>query len=100
MQLSAMSAVYLAASSKGLANISSSDKGKIRLGGPIFKEINNDPVEWVKAHKEWGYSASYCPIEADASSELIRAFEVIAQKENLIIAEVGAWSNPISPNDK
>jgi sugar phosphate isomerase/epimerase len=100
MKLSAMSAVYLAASSKGLANMSSINKGKIRLGGPLFKEINNDPVEWVKAHKEWGYSAAYCPIEADVSEEVIKAFEMASNRENLIIAEVGAWSNPISPNDE
>jgi len=41
----------------------------IRLGGPIFNEINDDPVEWIKAHQEWGYSAAYCPVDADAPEE-------------------------------
>jgi sugar phosphate isomerase/epimerase len=72
----------------------------IRLGGPVFKEVGEDPVAWVKAHKEWGYSAAYCPLDADASPELIRSFENEAKKSHLIIAEVGAWSNPISPDDK
>jgi len=72
----------------------------IRLGGPIFEEVNNDPTAWVKAHKTWGYSAAYCPVDADASPDLIRIFENEANKSNLIIAEVGAWSNPISPDDK
>ena len=71
----------------------------IRLGGPIFKEVSNDPVSWVKAHIELGYNAAYCPLDADASSEMIKAFENEAQKSNLIIAEVGAWSNPISPDN-
>jgi sugar phosphate isomerase/epimerase len=31
---------------------------------------------------------------------LVQAFENEAKKSNLIIAEVGAWSNPISPIDK
>jgi sugar phosphate isomerase/epimerase len=70
------------------------------MGGPIFKEIDDDPVEWIKAHKEWGYSAAYCPVEADATEELIRAYESEAKKNDLIIAEVGAWSNPISVDDK
>ena len=72
----------------------------IRLGGPVFKEVGEDPAAWVEAHKEWGYSAAYCPVEADASSDLVRAFENEAKKSNLIIAEVGAWSNPISKNNK
>ncbi|MEJ2495300.1 MAG: TIM barrel protein, partial [Ignavibacteriaceae bacterium] len=100
VKLSAMSTFYLMGSVNGIARIPYIGKGDIRLGGPIFKEINNNPVEWIKAHKEWGYSAAYCPIEADASDELIKAFEIAAKKENLIIAEVGAWSNPISTNDQ
>lgn len=99
-ELSAVSAVYLSASAKGLANMPLPVNGNIRLGGPLFREINNDPIEWVKAHKEWGYSAAYCPVESDASDEITNAFKEEANKSNLIIAEVGAWSNPISPDDK
>lgn len=71
----------------------------IHLGGPVFKDFD-DPVEWVRAHRRWGYSAAYCPLEADAPQEMVRAFEMEANKAGLIIAEVGAWSNPISPDDK
>ena len=100
MKLGMMSTLYVSASAKGLTNMFVDEISGIRLGGPIFKETNNDPVEWVKAHKEWGYSAAYCPVEADAPNKLIRAFEIEAKKSNLIIAEVGAWSNPISPDDE
>ena len=99
IKLSAAGAVNLTLLSKGLLSMPTSTH-PIRLGGPIFKEVESDPEAWVKAHKEWGYSAAYCPVEADASPELIKAFETEAKKSNLIIAEVGAWSNPISPNDK
>ena len=100
---------FVKLSAAGVVNFSLFSKGlfampqhinPIRLGGPIFKEVSDDPTAWVKAHKEWGYSAAYCPVDADASTDLIKAFETEANKSNLIIAEVGAWSNPISPNDK
>jgi sugar phosphate isomerase/epimerase len=100
VKLSVAGAVNLSLYSRGLFAMIPESNNSIRLGGPIFKEAFEDPVAWVKAHKEWGYSAAYCPVEADASSELIRSFENEAKKSNLIIAEVGAWSNPISPDDK
>ena len=36
----------------------------------------------------------------DADEKLIRAFRDEALKSNIIIAEVGAWSNPISPDEE
>jgi sugar phosphate isomerase/epimerase len=100
MKLGMMSTLYFAASANGLTKLYNTGDSVIRMGGPIFKEIDDDPVEWIKAHKEWGYSAAYCPVEADATEELIRAYESEAKKNDLIIAEVGAWSNPISVDDK
>jgi sugar phosphate isomerase/epimerase len=71
----------------------------IRLGGPVFKD-NCEPEEWVRAHQELGYTAAYCPLNADASAELIQSFENAARKANLTLAEVGAWSNPVSTDDE
>jgi sugar phosphate isomerase/epimerase len=34
----------------------------------------------------------------DASTELVRAYENAAREHDIVIAEVGAWSNPISPD--
>jgi sugar phosphate isomerase/epimerase len=99
IQLSAAVATYNSFLSKGVGKMAKRQNNLIRLGGPIFKEVSDDPVRWIKAHKEWGYSAAYCPVNADASSELINAFKNEAKKSNLIIAEVGAWSNPISPDN-
>ena len=47
-----------------------------------------------------GYRAAYCPVDAKADNVLVRAYADAAQQADIIIAEVGAWSNPISPNDQ
>ncbi|MFC1739840.1 sugar phosphate isomerase/epimerase family protein [Planctomycetota bacterium] len=69
----------------------------IRLGGPVFEDYDT-PEQWVSALKSLGYSAAYCPLEADADFDEIKAYEKAAKKADIIIAEVGAWSNPISPD--
>jgi len=50
--------------------------------------------------KKLGYRAAYCPVNAKASDDVVKAYERAAGKADIIIAEVGAWSNPISPDDK
>ena len=71
----------------------------IRLGGPVFGDFK-DPQEWVKAVKAEGYSAAYCPVAVGTDSATVKAFEKAAKDANIIISEVGAWSNPISRNEK
>ena len=71
----------------------------VRLGGPVFGNLK-DPAEWVKAIKAKSYSASYCPVSPGADDSTIKAFEKAAREANVIISEVGAWSNPISRNEK
>jgi sugar phosphate isomerase/epimerase len=74
-------------------------RNPIRLGGPVFGEFN-DAREWIAAHERLGYSAAYFPLNADTDAAVIRSYTEEAQKAGLIIAEVGAWSNPISPNEQ
>jgi sugar phosphate isomerase/epimerase len=71
----------------------------MRLGGPIFEKCSN-AREWVAAHKKLGYSAAHCPLRADAPDETVREYADAAKAANIVIAEVGAWSNPISPDEK
>lgn len=71
----------------------------IRLGGPVFGELR-DPKEWINALKTEGYSAAYCPVPVGTDSSTIKAFEKAARNGNIVISEVGAWSNPLSRNDK
>lgn len=71
----------------------------VRLGGPIFDSYTS-PQEWIAAMKRNGYSAAYCPVGADASDDVCRGYEDAATEADIVIAEVGAWSNPISLNDE
>lgn len=71
------------------------EKPFVRLGGPLFDKFNG-PDEWIAALKKYDYRAAYCPLKTDAPSDQIRAYEKAAQKADIVIAEVGAWSNPLS----
>jgi len=71
----------------------------LRLGGPTFEKYQ-DPDGWVQAVKKLGYSAAYCPVGADASNDVVMAYAGAAKKADIVIAEVGVWNNPISPDEK
>lgn len=71
----------------------------LRLGGPTFDKFDG-PDAWVEVIKRLGYRAAYCPVGAKEKDDVINAYATAAQKADIIIAEVGAWSNPISPDEK
>ena len=71
----------------------------LRLGGPIFEKYDG-PDNWIQALKKLGYSAAYCPVDANEKDDVLTAYADAAKKADIIIAEVGAWSNPLSPDDK
>jgi sugar phosphate isomerase/epimerase len=70
----------------------------MRLGGPIFAKFSG-PDEWVAAVRAAGYSTACCPLEPTASPDLIRAYADAARRADVVIAEVGSWCNPISPDE-
>lgn len=70
----------------------------MRLGGPVFGK-HADPGEWAAAARALGYRAVYCPVSSDADWDTVGAYAAAARAADLVIAEVGAWSNPISPDD-
>jgi sugar phosphate isomerase/epimerase len=74
-------------------------KARLRLGGPVFEKYS-DPDGWVRAVKALGYSAAYCPVGAKVGDDIVKAYARAAEKASIIIAETGAWSNPISPDEK
>lgn len=80
------------------ASVINTKDNRVRLGGPVSGTFT-DPSEWVKAVKELGYSAAYCPVQPGASGELINAFRKEAGKHDILIAEVGAWSNMMDVNE-
>jgi len=67
----------------------------MRLGGPVFKKYA-DPGEWVAALCDLGYRAAYCPVTTEAPDSEVEAYRHAAKKADMVIAEVGAWSNPMS----
>ena len=71
----------------------------VRLGAPVPGNFT-DPAEWVKAVKALKYSAAYCPLQPGAKPELIKSFRAEAKKNNILIAEVGAWSNLLDPKEQ
>ncbi len=70
----------------------------MRLGGPVFEHAD-DPEQWVAALRRLGYSAAYCPLDGSPGDEVVRAYAEAAEAANVVIAEVGAWSNPLSPDE-
>lgn len=71
----------------------------MRLGGPLFGDCS-DPDRWVSMLRKHGYTAAYCPLKDDASGEQVRAYAEAAAGADIVIAEVGAWSNPMSPDEQ
>jgi sugar phosphate isomerase/epimerase len=69
----------------------------MRLGAPISQPVA-DPAAWVAAVQAKGYGAAYCPVKPDADLAQVAAYRQAAQANGIVIAEVGAWSNPLSPD--
>ncbi len=70
----------------------------MRLGGPV-SEHYDDPGQWVAALRRLSYSAAYCPLDGSQGDEVVRAYARSAEAADIVIAEVGAWSNPLSPDE-
>lgn len=57
---------------------------------------HSSPEEWAKKHKALGLGAVVFPFDHRADQKLIDAYAEAARAEGLVIAEVGAWCNPIA----
>ena len=66
----------------------------MRLGGKVTP-VDPTPEAWVAAVQEKVYRAAYAPVGIEASEETIAAYRRAAQEADIVIAEVGAWSNPL-----
>ena len=69
----------------------------MRFGAPIFDKYES-AEEWALLHKKYGYNAAYSPINDKSGLDRKDEFINAAEKYDIIIAEVGAWSNPMSPD--
>lgn len=66
--------------------------GALLIGAPIFLK-SDDPAELAREHRRLGYSAAYCPAVELKDTARLAAIEAAFAKENVVIAEVGAWKN-------
>ena len=71
----------------------------MRLGASWFFD-SPGPDEWVAAIKAKGYSAAYFPPSAADGEDRCVAYAQAAERADIVIAEVGAWSNPLSPDEE
>jgi sugar phosphate isomerase/epimerase len=58
-----------------------------------------DPDGWVRAVQVLGYRAAYCPVKPGTDAATVKAYAAAAERTGIVIAEVGAWSNPLSPDE-
>lgn len=70
----------------------------MRLGGPLF-EKHETPEQWIAIVCACGYRAAFCPIGSDTPESGIRDYASAALEADIFIAEVGAWSNPLSSDN-
>ncbi len=70
----------------------------MRLGGPIFVK-SDDPAVLAKAHRELGYRAAYAPGDLTVNdTERIAGLVKEFARQDVVIAEVGAWKNMLEPD--
>ncbi len=72
----------------------------IRLGGPLVGLDTRDPREMARAHKDYGFTAAYCPDPLKVEdTERVREVREGFAAEDVMIAEVGAWCNLIAAEE-
>jgi sugar phosphate isomerase/epimerase len=64
----------------------------------LFGKYDN-PEAWLAELAQLGYRAAYCPIDEKASDATVTRFRQAATAADIVIAEVGAWSNPLATDD-
>lgn len=70
----------------------------MRLGSPLFTRWDS-PESWARIVQNVGFRAAYAPINESTDSATIAAYRTAAHKHDIVIGEVGAWSNPVSTDD-
>ena len=59
----------------------------------------DSPAGWVAAVRDAGFRTAHWPLDDDADADEIAAYAGAAAQADIVVAEVGAWSNPLSPDD-
>ncbi len=70
----------------------------MRLGAPLSGDTS-DAEQWIRELERKGYRAAFCPLKPGATDAEVDACVRAAAEADIVIAEVGAWSNPLSPDE-
>jgi sugar phosphate isomerase/epimerase len=70
----------------------------LRLGSPLPATWDS-PAGWVAAVQDHGFRAAYWPLGDDADASTVDAYADAAAAADIVIAEVGVWNNPLSPDE-
>jgi sugar phosphate isomerase/epimerase len=68
------------------------------VGGQVGYREQDDPDVLAQAHKRLGYTAAFCPDAKPGDTARVRAIRDAFAKEEVLIAEVGAWRNMMTPD--
>lgn len=78
--------------------VATSPGKRVRLGGPIFIK-SDDPAVLAKAHRDIGYRAAYAPSGLSINDkDRISAVRDEFARQDVVIAEVGAFNNTLDPD--
>ena len=69
----------------------------MRIGGNVFGSWRS-PEEWAALAVKAGYGAVYFPVDYTAPQSENDGYVRAARDRGLLIAETGAWSNPLDPD--
>jgi sugar phosphate isomerase/epimerase len=70
----------------------------VRLGSPL-PQTWDSPAGWIAAVQAHGFRAAYWPLGDDAGTDTVDAYAAAAGAADVVIAEIGAWSNPLSRDE-
>jgi sugar phosphate isomerase/epimerase len=70
----------------------------MRLGGPVFEDCDT-PRQWVEALRRLSYRAALCPVDEHADDATVADYAAAAEDADIVIAEIGAWSNTLSADE-
>jgi sugar phosphate isomerase/epimerase len=71
----------------------------VRLGSPLPRTWDS-AAGWIAAVQRHGFRAAYWPLGDDADAETVDAYAAAAASADVVIAEIGAWNNPLSPDER
>ena len=68
------------------------------VGGQMGYREQDDPVTLAQEHKRLGYTAAFCPDGKPGDTARVNAIRKAFAGAEILIAEVGAWRNMMTPD--